>query len=79
MPRDSPPVATVVAVEPPSVDGVVRVAVATRPRAAVVLHGDGAQASATLLDFLLEPTQVRVCSRASRCSIGSMPSWKRRG
>ncbi|MGH7439605.1 MAG: hypothetical protein ACRENE_28275 [Polyangiaceae bacterium] len=61
--EDEDPIAIVLAVDHPSVEVIVRAAVASWPDAAVVLHGDTAQASASLLDFLLELRQVRVCSR----------------
>jgi CheY-like chemotaxis protein len=57
------PTAVVVAVEHPSVESVVRTAVANWPGAAVVVHGELGGAPAGLLDFLVELRQVRVCTR----------------
>ena len=57
------PIAIVVAVEHPSTEEIVRSAVANWPDAAVVIHGDTAQASTSLLEWLLELRQVRVCTR----------------
>ncbi|MGH7435351.1 MAG: hypothetical protein ACRENE_06730 [Polyangiaceae bacterium] len=57
------PTAIVVAVEHPSVEAIVRAAVANWPEAAVIVHGDPAVGSGRLLEFLLELRQVRVCSR----------------
>lgn len=57
------PAAIVVAVEHPSVEFIVRTAVANWPGAAVVVQGELGDAPATLLEFLLELKQVRVCTR----------------
>lgn len=57
------PTAIVVAVEHPYVEFIVRTAVANWPGAGVVVHGDLAGISASLLNFLLELRQVRVCTR----------------
>lgn len=57
------PTAIVVVVEHPSVEAILRAAFANWPRAAVVLHGDVAHASGSILELLLEQRQVRVCSR----------------